>query len=611
MMGRWSRRRRRIVYTLTASGSVILIAAAVVLFRPSPEKYVPGEKVQGLTDELSRSLPSNYPHVTFVDVAATSGIDFEHFHGYRSTQLPEDMGSGVAWGDYDGDGWVDVYVVNEAGPLTMSPDEAATSPARNALYHNRGDGTFEDVTDGAGVGYRGCGQAATWGDYDNDGFLDLLVTNYGHIVLYRNRGDGTFEDVSDKAGTGGIEGYWGGASWQDYDRDGDLDVYICGYVQYRYDPQYTTLKTRQYDTPIPASLNPSTYAPRRNLLLENLGNGTFVDVAKAAGVDNPEGRSLDASWCDFDGDGWPDLYVANDISDNSLFRNRGDGTFEDISHAAWVSDYRGAMGLAVGDWDGDEDMDIFVTHWIAQENALYNNMQSDYAGAGVQDGASMHFTDVADQFGLGQVALDYVGWGTAFIDFDNDGRLDLIVANGSTFQQDSDPRLLIPMRMLVFWNGGPQDGFYDVGPAAGDVFREAYCGRGLAAADYDNDGDPDVFVVVNGGKALLLRNDGGNANRWLKVRLRGRSSNRFGVGAKLRVVAGGRVAIREAGAGSSYYSQNAVGEELFGLGTLEQVDSLVVWWPSGSTQRFPNIAANQIIVVTEGEGYQTADGRAR
>jgi len=590
------------VRTLVISGSLALIVAAVIIFKPAPEPYTPGERMKGLTDDLSRSLPQDHPRVTFVDVAAEAGIAFTHFQGRRSTQLPEDMGSGAAWGDYDGDGWLDLYVVNQYGPLTMSPEAAAASGAHNVLYRNRGDGSFEDVTARAGVGLRNCGMAAAWGDYDSDGRLDLVVTSYGTNILYRNNGDGTFEDTSERAGVAGIQGFWAGASWADYNRDGHLDLYICGYVRYTYDPKAAKRITPQYATPIPASLNPSTYKPHGNLLYRNNGDGTFTDVAKSAGLENAEGRSLSASWCDFDEDGWPDLYVANDISDNMLFHNQGDGTFADISHAAWVADYRGAMGLSVGDWDEDHDLDIFVTHWIAQENALYSNMHTDFAAADAGGGAAVNFTDVADQVGLGQIALDYIGWGTAFIDIDNDGMLDLIMANGSTFQQDEAPQLLVPMRMLLFWNRGRQDGFFDIGPVSGEVFSREYVARGVAVGDYDNDGDADAFVVVNGGPGLLLRNDRGNANHWLKVRLRGRQSNRFGIGAKLRLTAGERTAIREVGAGSSYCSQHAAGEELFGIGAMAQVDSLVVIWPSGVTQLLRSVAVDQVVTVTEGEG---------
>jgi hypothetical protein len=245
-------------------------------------------------------------------------------------------------------------------------------------------------------------------------------------------------------------------------------------------------------------------------------------------------------------------------------------------------------------------MDLFVTHWIAQENALYNSMRSEFAATGRRE--STHFTDVADQYGLGQIALDYIGWGTVFVDFDNDGAQDLFVVNGSTFQRDDDPRSLIPMRMLLFWNKGKEDGFFEVGPVCGEVFSREHVGRGLAVGDYDNDGDVDAFVVVNGGRAMLLRNEGGNNHHWLKVRVRGLLRNRFGLGVRLRVVTGGSTAVREVGAGSSYCSQNAVGEEVFGIGASERVDTLTVSWPSGETQRLVDLAADRTIVVTEERG---------
>jgi hypothetical protein len=584
---------------LVISSAILILASYMVIFSPTQDPYIPGEKLEGITKTLSRKLPEDFPGVKFVDVSVEAGIDFRHFHGKRTTQLPEDMGSGAAWGDYDQDGWLDVYVVNVNGPLTMSSKERESLPANNVLYRNKGDGTFEDVTPNAGVGYSGCGQAAAWGDFDNDGFLDLIVTNYGRNVLYRNVGNGSFIDVSESSGIDKFNGFWGGASWGDYNRDGFLDLYICGYVKYKYDPEDRQRTSSQYNSVIPASLNPSTYKPERNLLYLNNGDGTFSEVAKIAGVDNITGRSLSASWCDFDGDGWPDLYVANDISDNVMYRNRGDGTFEDISYRAMVADYRGAMGLAVGDWDGDEDMDLFVTHWIAQENALFNNRTAEFRHFNDGSVSYLNFTDIADRFGLGQIALDYIGWGTAFLDYNNDRLLDLMVINGSTFQQTDDPTLLIPMRMLLFWNRGPEDGFFEVGTVSGEVFRNQYVGRGLAVGDYDNDGDVDAFVVVNNGPALLLRNDGGNNQNWIKVRLKGILSNRFGVGAKLRTFSGKRVDIREVGSGSSYYSQNAVGEEQFGMGDVNQIDSLEITWPSGVLQRLTNIETNQTVVITE------------
>lgn len=606
---RWTRRQRRMMYTVGVGTLLTLVAAGIVFFGPAPQPYTPGERMEGLTDRLTRSVPSNYPRIRFVDVSQEAGINFWHFQGTRSIQLPEDMGSGAAWGDYNRDGWLDLYVVNEAGPLTLSKEEIAVSSAHNVLYKNRGDGTFEEVTAQAGVGYRGCGQAVAWGDYDGDGWLDLFVTNYGKNVLYHNRGDETFEDVSERAGIADRRGFWGGVSWGDYDRDGDLDLYVCGYVQYRYDPVDAQKEMGQYNTTSPASLNPSAYQPERNLLYRNNGDGTFSETAESAGVAGEAGRSLSASWCDFDGDGWIDLYVANDVSDNVLYHNQGNGTFEEIGLSAWVADYRGAMGLAVGDWDGDGDQDLFVTHWIAQENALYVNMQADFAMAGTQAEAPMRFSDMADQFGLGQIALDYIGWGTAFLDYDNDGRQDLFVINGSTFQQADNPTRLVPMPMQLFWNQGPEVGFSNVGPVSGAPFNDRYVGRGLAVGDYDNDGDVDAFVVVNGGPAMLLRNEGGNMGGWLKVRLVGSSDNRFGIGAKVRAVVGGQNLVEEVGSESSYYSQHAVGEVVFGLGRASRVDTLEIVWPGGAVQRIPNLPVNQAWVVTQGGGITSVHGK--
>ena len=593
-------RRKRLLVSASAAGVLFLLAVVVlVVLRPGPVPYTPGERVVGVQADLAREVPSGYPQVVFEDVTREVGITFQHFHGVRSVQLPEDYGSGAAWGDYDNDGWLDLYVANEVGPLTLSAEERAASPARNTLYRNNQNGTFIDVTDRAGVGYRGWGIGVAWGDYDNDGDLDLFASNYGENILYHNDGDGTFSDVAVETGLSGMSGFWAGGSWADYDRDGDLDLYVCGYVQYRYTSEDTTKLSQQYRTEIPSTLNPSSYPPERNLLYRNNGDGTFSEVSRPAGVDNPTGRSLSAAWCDFDGDGWPDLYVANDVSDNVLFHNRGDGSFEDISHSAWVADYRGAMGLATGDWDCDGDIDLFVTHWIAQENALYTNLRSEYALAGIAEAGPMHFMDEADRYGLGQIALDYIGWGTSFFDYDNDGRPDLFVVNGSTFSKKDDPARLIPMRDQLFWNRG-RAGFYDVSRMSGAALMEETVGRGAAFGDYDNDGDLDIFVVNNGGPGRLLRNDGGNTHHWLKVRLRGTASNRFGVGAKLRAVSSGSVQIREVGAQSSYCSQNSVEEE-FGLGTSERADTLEIIWPSGARQVLVDLPVDRTIEVVEGE----------
>ena len=582
---RSSRRRQLLVKTLVPGVAFVLLGTliAVLPSRGDHAPYVPGDAVEGITRGLERSTPDGFTPVRFSEVSREAGIAFRHFHGVRSTQLPEDMGSGVAWGDYDGDGDPDLYLGNAAGPRTARGDWSA-SPASNRLYRNEGDGTFSDVTVEAGVAVRELGMAAVWGDPDADRDLDLLVTNYGSILFFRNDGNGAFTEVSREVGLR-REGCWSGASWADHDRDGDLDVYICGYVQYTFDPEDRNITTSQYVSVIPASLNPSTYHPHENVLFANNGDGTFSDVTERAGVANRKGRSLGAAWCDFDEDGWPDLYVANDISDNVLYYNRGDGTFQDLSHAAWVADYRGAMGIAVADFDSDQDLDMFISHWIAQENALYLNMLRDFEERSMSSSTPLNFVDDADRLGLGQIALDYVGWGSFFIDFDNDGRVDLFVANGSTFQMEEDERFLVPMKPLLFWNRGAEDGFFDVGEFCGEYFGSKWVGRGAAPADYDGDGDLDMAVMHLGDQMALLRNDGppeerGAPHHWLRVDLRGRGKNTYAVGARVTLFRDGATQVAVVGATPSYLSQPELTVH-FGLGTAEAIDRLEVTWPSG------------------------------
>ena len=588
------RRSRRLALTAT-SAAVFLTVAGIIAFvalRPRAG-YQAGQKVEGLTSDLSRDLPRDYPRVTFVDVTSQAGIQYRHFWGERTSQIAEDMGSGAAWGDYDNDGWPDLFLVNLAGPITLSPDSLRRSPAHCALYHNNHDGTFTDVSAQAGVDLRIWGMGAEWGDYDNDGHLDLVVSAYGENVLFRNNGDGTFSNRTRESGIGGKRGFWSGVAWADYDRDGFLDLYVAGYVRYARPSE--SFAASHYDVENPVSINPNAFPPERNLLYHNNRNGTFAEVAAAAGVLGDRGKSLEAAWVDFDDDGWPDIYVANDVTDNQLFRNLHNGRFADVSHEARVADYRSAMGLAIGDWDGDQDLDIFITHWIAQENALYNHLSN----------KPLEFEDVADRFGVGQIALDFVGWGTFFFDYDNDGKLDLFVSNGHTFQRRDAPQLLAPQTAQLFWNHGPKDGFYDVSAVSGPYFRVPHVGRGAAFADYDNDGDLDVVVVNHSGAAALLRNEGGNRNHWLNVKVEDRA-----VGAKIRVVVDTIVAVREVGAQASYLSQNDPTEH-FGLGIRGQVDSVVVTWPDGKRQTQTHVAADQTLRMRLGSGSNSPQDAIR
>lgn len=597
---------------LTACCAVIV--TAVLALKPKAAKYVPGEKESELTESLARNLPPDFPGCKFSDVTQKAGIQFTHFTGTRTSQLPEDMGSGAAWGDYDQDGYPDLFLVNQDGPVGRPPG-AQNPGARCALYHNNRDGTFTDISDAAGLGQvRGCFMGAAWGDYNNDGYPDLFITAYGRCRLFHNEPAPTgksgpsrvFRDVTAKAGVGSIEGFWTGVSWGDYDRDGRLDIYVCGYVKYHSPTaEERSAKNKQGESDVPFTLNPSSYSPERNLLFHNNSDGTFTETAKSAGVDDPSGRSLSACWCDFDGDGWPDLYVNNDVSMHAFYRNLGNGHFQDVSTSSWACDYRGGMGIAVGDWDNNGDMDMFLTHWIAQENALYHNMRSvDKAKS-----KALHFADISDQVGLGQSTIDFIGWGTAFLDFDNDGRLDLAMANGSTFEEPSDHAKLIAMRNQLFWNGnrksrylehGSSDrGFFEVEQVAGDALKRPNVGRGLATADYDRDGSMDMVITRNGGPALLLKNETATKNGWVELWLKGVKSNRDAIGATVRIKSGGERQMRVVGAQSSYLSQ----EDLvvhFGLGSAVEIDEMEVFWPSGLMQRFSHVAGNRFLTLSEG-----------
>ncbi|MDA1080901.1 MAG: FG-GAP-like repeat-containing protein [Gemmatimonadetes bacterium] len=598
-------RRNRQLWTTAAIAIAFVALAGIAAWQllGRSETYRPGEQMDAITAELVRALPADYPRVTFTDVTEEAGITYRHFNGARTSQLPEDMGSGAAWGDFDDDGWVDLAIANEVGPLSMPAAQQRTSPARTMLFKNNRDGTFTDVTDRAGIDVRGWAMAASWADYDNDGRLDLLITAYGHNVLYHNEGDGRFTDRSAVSGVGVPEGFWTGAAWGDYDRDGFLDLYVTGYVKYT--TQLPRDVSGMVDVENPASINPASFAGERKLLFHNNRNGTFTERAVQAGVDNPTGRGLVATWMDVDGDGWTDLYVGNDISENFLFLNKRNGTFEDITHAAHVADYRSSMGIAVGDWNGDGRQDLFLTHWIAQGSALYDNVPPTAPPGG--KAPPVMYMDESDRYGVGQVSLDFIGWGTSFIDYDLDGRLDLFVVNGSTLQRRDDPSRLGEMRSQLFWNRGFTEGFFEVSPVSGAFFASAYVGRGAAFADFDNDGDVDAFVTTNGGRPYLLRNDGGNRNHWLQIDARGTKGNRQAIGATVRVVAGGASQIRMLGVQASYLSQNSVIES-FGLGATATADTVEITWPSGARQVHTAVTANQRLRIVEGEAI-AASGR--
>jgi tetratricopeptide (TPR) repeat protein len=590
---------------LLCSLPVLLVGAIIGVTQwTRDDRYVAGQEEEGITRSLDRSLEQASTGLRFTEVSEQAGIRFEHFPFRRTSQLPEDMGPGGAWGDYDGDGMPDLLLVNFAAPLGVPDEEMAASSATDRLYRNRGDGSFEDVTESAGVGTAHRGMGASFGDYDADGDDDLFVTSWGSNILWENQGDGTFRDVTARAGLD-TEGFWTGASWADFDLDGDLDLYVCGYVNY-IPEEPGAASTSVGDAENPFTINPSSYTPRPNHLYVNRGDGTFEERAADAGVRGEAGRSLAAAWADFDGDGLPDLYVANDVSDNAMFRNRGDGTFQDVSYEALVADYRSSMGIAVGDWDGDLDLDLFLTHWVAQENALYSSRSSASPADHSKDG--LQFSDEADRVGLGQIALDLVGWGTAFVDFDNDGWLDLFVANGSTLQQRDTPSELVPMHPHLYWNKGPDEGFFEVGAEAGLRTNPPGVGRGAAFADYDADGDADLLILRHGGRARLLRNDS-TGGHWVGFKVRARSGHPSGIGARIVVRADDRSYLQEAGAGPSYLSQN-YSDLLFGLGEATRVERVEISWPGGRREVWSDLGVDRLWDLEEGRPPQPVDNPA-
>ena len=532
--------------------------------------------------------------IQFVEVQDEAGITFTHFDSRRDSLLPEDVGSGVGWADYDNDGDEDLYFVNFAGPFLM--DEAKLKKrSGNKLFRNDGGGKFTDVTEKSGVGHVGWNFACLWVDVDNDNWLDLVVTHYDGVLLFRNRGNGTFEDRTKNCGFANIHRFLLGLTAGDYDHDGDLDLFLCGYVTFD--------RERARKRPIVAGrpavwTNPVSYDALPSILLQNNGRGVFEDVTAKAGVANPKGKSMQPLFCDFNNDGWQDLYVANDVGTaDSLFQNRQDGTFTDVSAIAGIYDRRASMGVAVGDLWHRGWIDMFATHWVNEDHALWKNR------SGTADGKSILLEDVGPQTGVLDVkSTADVGWGTEFMDFDNDGHLDLILSNGSTIEDEltlevlKDPKLLPQTCRLLHNDGSPK--FIDISKNSGDFFARKLVARGLACADYDQDGRVDVAIVIHGGKAVLLRNTSAKTGHWLGVKLKGTTSNRFGIGARIRVASAKTTYTKELVLSSSYLSSNSLVTH-FGLGDSSQVVSVTVIWPTGQETKKGNVKVDQIITMNE------------
>ena len=594
------RRRRKTVLALTA----VALVGGFLIWQLDPQSHGgatgPVKCRRASSTTSARRTRNPAAELSFREVGAELGLVFHHFPGQRSNRLPEDMGGGVALGDYDGDGWTDVFLTGADGP--MIADDAPLPGAVSRLFRNEG-GRFVDVTTEAGIDLVAQALAAAFCDVDSDADLDLFVTTYGTCRLFLNQGDGRFVDGSGAAGLlDHWDGFWAGIGVADYNLDGAIDLYVCGYVDYQESAAAGLGTSSQYGVAIPALINPSNFDPVPNLLLEGRGDGTFRERAAEAGADDPYGRSLGVLFCDLNGDGWPDLYVANDVSDNALLVNRGDGTFLDYTSQALVGDYRGAMGLAAADFDGDEDLDLFITHWVAQENALYELTR-------FKDGVEGEpplplYLDVADRHRLGFQGLRTVGWATRFIDFDNDGRLDVFVVNGSTIPLADDPARLTPMRSQLFWNAGGKQGFAEIGERAG--FEGEHVGRGGATFDFDLDGDEDLLIVRHGDRPALLQNERGNERPCVRLRLRQPSGNRFALGARVIATIGGERRFDVLGTQGSYLSQHAVGELAFGLGDHAQVDSIEVRWPDGTTESAGPFLANSWIEWNRGRTPRVA-----
>jgi hypothetical protein len=529
--------------------------------------------------------------LAFADRAAAAGLDFQVTYGGRDTNkfILETTGTGAAFFDFDGDGRLDVFLVN--GRTLEAPVEPRP---RCALFRQTSPGRFEDVTRRGGIALAGWGQGVAASDYDNDGHPDLYVTFFGGNVLLHNEGDGTFKDMSTRAGV--AAGGWStSASFADYDRDGKLDLFVARYVDF--DLATAPLPGSRPNclySGLPVMCGPRGLEGQRDLLFHNEGDGTFKDVTEAAGIDREKLRGLGVVFGDYDDDGWPDILVANDAHPNQLYHNRKDGTFEEVALEAGVAfdedgRARAGMGVDLGDYDNDGRLDVVITNFQGEPNSLYRNL-----GRGL-------FVETTWAAGLGEGTLGYLGWGTSFADLDNDGAADVFFVNGHVYPEVARHRLeeSYAQRALVFRNRG--DGtFADVTPTAGDMGRPR-AGRGAAVGDYDDDGRLDVLVTAVNDRVALLHNKSASAHHWLAVRLRGHRSNRDGLGARIVLEADGRRQVREVHAGAGYLSQNDPRAH-FGLGPSALVASVEVRWPSGATDRLLNVAGDRTIVIEEGRG---------
>jgi hypothetical protein len=543
-----------------------------------------------------RPKPSGKPFpVTFTDVTPRAGLIIPLVYGdeYAKKYIVEANGGGIAFYDYDQDGWLDIFLLNG----TKHEGFPAGSEPTNHLYHNNRDGTFTDVTDKAGLRHTGWGYGVCIGDYDDDGHDDLFLTYYGKNVLYHNNGDGTFTDVTAQAGLEAARSRYGaGCTFVDYDHDGHLDLFVSHYI----DMDVATTPVggaSRYCLYRGVSVNCGPLGLKKEVcsLYHNNGDGTFTDVSEKAGLLKPGGRyGLTAVAFDYNNDGWPDLFVACDSTPNLLFRNNHDGTFTECAMESGVAvngdgQEQSNMGVAVGDYDGDGYLDLFLPHFSDDSPILYRNQKGEF------------FDDLTAAAGLA-VNTQYVCWGVDFVDLDNDGWLDLFHVTGTVYPEVEKvyPDYKFKTQRVVYRNLG-NGSFEEVSDLCGPAILQPHASRGCAFGDFDNDGNLDILIMNQGEPPSLLRTENRSGNHWLSVKLLGARANRSAIGARVTVAAGGRRQIREVLSGSSYLSQSDLRQH-FGLGAAEKVDQIEVQWPSGRVERVGSAEADQFLTVQEGSG---------
>jgi len=528
--------------------------------------------------------------VRYVDVAGSAGISFQHDNAASPEKyLIETMGSGCGWIDYDQNGLLDLYLVNG----TSARPNTSKHARRSALYRNNGDGTFTDVTIKAGVDAEGLfGMGAAVGDYDNDGFPDLFVLGYGRCILFHNNGNGTFTDVTDRAGVGNIRKWGSSAAWFDYDNDGLLDLVIANYVDWSPEQNFWC---GDKGPGLRSYCHPDVYGGQPPTLYHNNGDGTFSDVSKRSGVGIRPGNGLGVVTFDYDNDGWQDIFITNDQMPNFLFHNNRDGTFREIGYSAGVAvgidgQFEAGMGTDAADTTGSGRSDLIVTHLDQQLARFYQNVGEGY------------FEDATFRSKISYATFHLSGFGTRFMDYDNDGARDLFMANGHVLDniQRYHAATTYAEPKLMFRNVG-HGIFENVSDQLGADFLLPRVSRGAAIGDFDNDGDLDIIISNNGQAPQLLRNDGGNANHWFQLLLIGTRSNRDAVGARVKVTAGDLVLYDEKKGGMSY--QSAQDPRLhFGLGQHPTVEEVEIKWPSGELTRLTNTKSDQILAIEEGKG---------